>query len=428
MNGLTVQSVTEIIARHRVLVVGMTMAVSLAVILLLMQRIPLKYTLRNLRARWVTSLMTVIGTALVVWASVLAFGLGAGLDHTLEVSGDPYDLIVLRKGATSETGSIVDAPRANEIAAMSEVATDGEGRKACSPERVVVINTPRRQNRGNANVIVRGLGPVGYRLRPGFELAEGRMPVSGIPEAIASRSMAERFEGAGLGEKLKVMRSEFEIVGIFEAGDSAAESEIWTDLALLNQASDAATEQAVLSSVQVRANGPEASKTLAARLTNDEQFGLAAKTEEEYFADQASAGVFIKVLGGLISVILTIGAAFAVANTMFGAVLSRSREVGTLRALGFSRLNVMTSFMLEAIVLCLLGGILGCLATLPLNGLSTGTANWATFSEITFAFRFGWLQLVQGTTLAVMMGLVGGFFPAFRATRMKIVNALRETG
>ncbi len=385
--------------------------------------VPIKYNVRSLRARWVSSLMTVLGTGLVVWASILAFGLADGLDHTLEVSGEPLDLIVMRKGATAETNSIVNESAAREMATLDGIAVDAAGEKLCSPELVVVVNTARRGNTGSGNMIVRGVTPMARQLRSNFRLIAGRENKPGVREAITSRQMADRFEGAGLDEEMDVFGSKFTIVGLFEAGHGATESEIWTDLDVLGQTTK---REGVRSSMQIRANSADDARQLADRIAGDEQFGLAALAEPEYFADQAKSGLAIKIVGRLIAIILTIGAMFAVANTMYAAVASRAREIGTLRALGFNRRTVLFSFLLESLVLCLIGGAVGCLGALPLNGLSTGTANWATFSELTFAFRFGPAVLIQAVILAALMGTVGGLFPAIRATRMKIVDALRE--
>lgn len=385
--------------------------------------VPIKYNLRSLRARWVGSVMTVLGTALVVWASVLAFMLASGLDHTLEVSGEPLDLLIMRKGTTSETNSVITEDVGRQIATLEGLATDSAGNPLSSPEMIVIINRPRRGEDSKANVIVRGVTGPARELRSGFKIVEGRDIHPGVREAIASRNMAARFEGAGLGEELEVLGEKFKIVGIFEAGQGVAESEIWADLEVLGQASK---RTGYLSSVQARATSAGTQQALVARLDQDEQFSLKAYTEPEYFAEQAAATGALKVVGQIIAFFLTIGAMFAVANTMFGAVASRAREIGTLRAIGFSRRTVLVSFLVESLLLCLAGGVLGILATLPLNGMSTGTANWSTFSELTFSFRFSVAVLVQALILVVAMGLLGGLFPAIRATRMKIVDALRE--
>ncbi len=385
--------------------------------------IPLKYNLRNLRVRWVTTLMTVLGTGLVVWASVLTFGLVDGLDHALTTTGDPLDLLVLRKGANDETSSSIEAQTASEIANLPGIAKSPDGAPLCSNEFVTILTKPRRNNGGTTNLIVRGLDPSGRLLRPNFRIVEGRDVKPGVNEAITSRSMAARFENLGLGETLEINKIGFEIVGIFEAGGSAAESEVWTDLRDLT--SSQRTPNAI-SVVNLRAQDAAALATLVERISDDEQFKLKAIGEPQYFEEQKSASIAIKFIGFVIAGFLTIGAMFAAANTMFSAVASRGREIGTLRAIGFQRRSVLTSFLLESLVICLLGGLLGCLATLPFNGLSTGTANWATFSEITFSFRFGPSVLLKGMSLALAMGLLGGLFPAIRAVRVTIIDALRQ--
>ena len=199
--------------------------------------VPVKYNVRSLRTRWVSSSMTVLGTGLVVWASVLAFGLADGLDHTLEVSGEPLDLIVMRQGATAETNSIVNEAAAREVETLDGIAVDAAGAKLCSPELVVVVNTPRRGDNGSGNMILRGVTPVAKQLRSGFKIVEGSENRPGVREAITSRQMAARFEGAAIGEEIDVFGGKFLIVGLFEAGHGAAESEVWTDLEVLAQTS-----------------------------------------------------------------------------------------------------------------------------------------------------------------------------------------------
>ncbi len=386
--------------------------------------IPVKYNVRNLRVRWVTTLMTVVGTGLVVWATVLSFGLADGLEHALRISGDDLDLIVLRKGSTEETSSGIDQDLAREITTLDGIARDDAGQPMCSAEFVTILTKPRRHNGGTTNLIVRGLQEGGRALRPGFKIVRGRDVRPGLNEAITSERMAERFENLSLGEKLDINKVNFEIVGYFEAAGSAAESEVWADL---RDVTSARRTPEALNSVNLRARDSAAKAALIARIRDDERFNLDAVDEAQYFERQMTASIAIKFVGFAIAGFLTLGAMFAAANTMYAAVASRGREIGSLRAIGFSRRSVLTSFLFESVLLCLAGGLLGCLATLPFNGLSTGTANWATFSEITFAFRFGPTVLLRGVAMALTMGLVGGLFPALRAVRMPIVGALRET-
>lgn len=385
--------------------------------------IPIKYNIRNLRVRWVTTLMTVLATGLVVWATVLAFGLANGLDHALRVTGDVNDVLVLRKGSDGETSSSIESRVAREIANLGEVARDENQTPMCSEEFVTILTKPRRNNNGTTNLIVRGLQPIGRALRPNFKIVEGRDLKPGVNEAITSRQMASRFENLAIGEKLEVNKVNFEIVGYFEAGGSAAESEVWMDIKDLT---GARRTQGAISVVNLRANNQMDRDAILTRLQEDEQFKLKAITETAYFESQMSASIALRVIGYVIGAFLTFGAMFAAANTMYAAVASRSREIGTLRAIGFNRRSILISFMLESILLCLLGGVVGCLATLPLNGLSGGTANWATFSEITFSFQFGPAVLLRGVAMALIMGLLGGLFPAIRAIRMPIISSLRQ--
>lgn len=386
--------------------------------------LPVRYNIRNLRMRWATTTMTAFATALVVWASVLTFGLADGLERALRISGDELDLIVLRKGGNDEMSSGVEQAVAREISSLDGIAIDEQGRPMCSSEFVTILTKPRRGDGGTTNLVVRGLEEAGRGLRPGFKILEGgRMYASGKNEAITSLQVARRFRDTAIGEQLDINNVMFRIVGHFEAGGSAAESEVWTDVKDLTSAR---RTPGAVSSVNLRARDVAARDAIVKRIEDDEQFNLKVVTERKYYEDQMTAAIFIKVVGYFIAGFLTVGAMFAAANAMYAAVASRAREIGTLRALGFSRRSILLSFMLEALVICLIGGAIGCLGTLPFNGISTGTLNWSTFSELTFAFNFGPLVLMEGVIMALTMGIVGGLFPAVRATRMNIVKALRE--
>jgi putative ABC transport system permease protein len=385
--------------------------------------IPVKYNTRNLKVRYVTTLMTILATGLVVWASVLTFGLTDGLEHALRISGEELDLIVMRKGSTEETSSTIDPNAARQISNLEGIARNGSGEPLCSAEYVTILTKPRRGNGGTTNLIVRGLQPVGRALRPGFQIVRGRDVRPGLNEAITSEQMAARFENLALGEKLDINQVAFEIVGYFEAGGSSAESEVWTDERDLTSARRTPN---ALSIVNLRAQDTAAKQQLIKRIQGDEQFKLSAVDEPEYFERQMTSAIAIRFIGYTLAGFLTVGAMFAAANTMYSAVASRSREIGALRAIGFRRRSILASFMFESILICVLGGLLGCLATLPFNGLSTGTANWATFSEITFAFRFGPNVMLNGMIMSLTMGVLGGLMPALHAIRVPIVEALRE--
>lgn len=385
--------------------------------------IPIKYNIRSLTNRWGTTLQTVLAIAIVVFASILTFGMIDGINKAFKSSGDAEDLIVMRQGSTDEMSSSIDPQIARDLLTVEGLATDSEGEPLVARETVTVIIQPRRGRDATANIIVRGTEKSSRMLRAGFKIVAGRDLEPGINELIASQKMAERFEGVGLGEVTDINGVDFTVVGLFEAGGSSAESEVWADLRDLNSARKFGDAVSV---VNLRVPNEEARLALIDRIKSDEQFKLDAVTEESYFNNlQSSSSAALQVIAYIIAFFLTIGAMFAASNTMYAAVASRGREIGTLRALGFSRRTVLTSFLAESLVICLLGGLLGCLATLPLNGITGGTQA-STFSEVTFSFSFGPKVLAQGMLLALAMGLIGGLFPALRAVRLQVVNALRQ--
>jgi putative ABC transport system permease protein len=261
-------------------------------------------------------------------------------------------------------------------------------------------------------------------LRPDFKIVQGRSLEAGKGEAIVSRNISRRFKGAALGEKLQIgPRESYLVVGLFTAGGSAAESEVWVDIKDLRANMK---RSGYVSSVQLRAVDLKTRDAIRRKIEDDTQFKLAATPENEYYANQAQTALFYKVAGSVIAVFLSIGAMFASANTMYAAVSARTREIGTMRALGFSRTSILMSFLGESLLLCTMGGILGVLATLPLSFLTFGTNNFSTFAEVSVNFRFG--PLVVGVALAMTfaMGIFGGLFPAIRAVRMDVITSLRE--
>ena len=385
--------------------------------------IPIKYNLRSLKVRWATTLLTVLAIGIVVFASILTFGMIEGLSNAFKSSGDPQDLIVMRQGSNDELSSTIAPNVARDLLTLEGLATDSDGNPLAAREFVTVIIATRRGKDATANIVVRGTETASRGLRSNFKIVAGRDLEPGVNELIAGKKMAERFEGAGLGETTEINNVKFTVVGLFEAGGSSAESEVWVDLRDLNSVQKFGDAVSV---VNLRVPDEETRLAMIDRIQSDDQFKLDAITEETYFDNlQSSSSTALQVIAYVIAFFLTIGAMFAAANTMYAAVASRGREIGTLRALGFSRRSVLTSFLCEALVICLLGGLLGCLATLPLNGISGGTQA-STFSEVAFTFSFGPKVLAQGMILALAMGLVGGLFPALRAIRLQIISALRQ--
>ena len=386
--------------------------------------IPIKYNIRSLTVRWVTTLLTILAIAIVVFSSILTFGMIEGISNAFVASGDESDLIVMRQGSTDEMSSTIAPQTARDLMTVEGLETDDEGNPIVAREFVTVVLQKRRGLDKTANIIVRGTEKASRALRPGFKIVQGRDLEPGVSELIAGKKISERFEGIGLGEVVNINKVDFTTVGLFEADGSASESEVWADLRDLNSAQKYGE---AVSIVNLRV--PDESNRLALidRIESDDQFKLDAMSEASYFdkIQSSPSSIALEVIAYIIAIFLTIGAMFAAANTMYAAVASRGREIGTLRALGFSRRTVLLSFMAEALVICLLGGLLGCLATIPLNGITGGTQA-STFSEVAFTFSFGPKVLAQGMILALAMGLIGGLFPALHAIRLQIVNALRQ--
>jgi putative ABC transport system permease protein len=385
--------------------------------------IPVKYNVRNLRVRWVSTLMTVLGTGLVVWSSCIIFGLVDGLQHSLNVSGDPLDLIVLRKGSTTETSGGFELKKADDVATLAGIAHDASGVPLVATE-LLSIPVVERVDGSRTNIIVRGVSQASTRLRPAFQVVRGRYFVPGRGECVVSRSLSRRFKGAGLGELLRVGdREAYRVVGIFTAGGSAAESEVWADL---KDVARNTQREGTVSSVQLRAASAAEFDRIKRTLENETRFRLAATPESLYYANQSQSSLFLKGAGTLIAILLTFGAMFAAANTMYAAVSARTREIGTMRALGFSQIDILISFLGESVFLCAMGGAVGLLGTIPLSALTYGMSNFNTFSEMTISFRFGPLVMAVAAVMTLVMGVFGGLFPALRAVRLDVIRALRD--
>ena len=384
--------------------------------------IPLKYNLRNLVVRKVSTLMTVATIALVVGVFIGIMALANGLNVALVSTGAPENIVIIRQNSQTEVNSQVTREAFQLIQTLPGIARDSQGKPLASAELAVLVNLPRRDTGESTNVTVRGVSDTGFALRPQIKLVQGQMFKPGIGEAIASRKIAERFSGTGLGESIRLGRRDWTIVGLFDASGSAFESEIWTDV---NEVGDA-FERTVFSSVMVRAESVATRDSLANRIAAEQRLKLEAKPETVYYEEQTSAGAPIRGLGMFVAIIMGFGACFGGMNTMYAAVAVRTREIGTLRALGFSKGSIMTSFVIESVIIALIGGLLGCLLALPVNGIATGTMNFRTFSELAFSFRISAELLVTAMIFAGLLGLFGGLLPSRFAARMPITKALRE--
>lgn len=384
--------------------------------------IPIAYNLRNLVVRKTTTIMTALGIALTVAVLLAILALVDGLRTTLATSGDPLQILVLRKGSTSEVVSNFSRSAFQDLKFKPGIAKARDGQPLASLEVVTVINLPSVENPDGMNVTVRGLQQTGIEMRKGIRIATGRWFQEGRREVVVGNSIAGRYPAAELGKKLRFGRGEWEVVGVMDAGRGAQASEIWGDL---NQIASDEQRMEVLSAALVRATDEVSVATLVKNINDDQRLNMVAEPEVDYYARQNASAAPIQFVGVFVSVIMAIGSSFAAMNTMYAAVVRRSREIGTLRVLGFSQGSILLSFFLESVLLSGLGGVLGCLLVLPLNGRTTavGTAN---FSETAFNFHVSPQIMLGGIAFAVVLGAIGGLFPARMASRKEILTALRE--
>lgn len=386
--------------------------------------IPFQYNLRNLYVRRTMTLMTAGGIALVVAVLVMTLALANGFRATLVGTGRADNLHVMRSGATSEIESGISRHAARIIESDPDVARLPGGRAFFANEAVVLNNLPRRNGIGSSNVVVRGVDERSLLLRPEIRIIEGRFFRSGVDEVIVGQPLTRRFAGCGLGERVRFGARDWVVVGVFDADGAGYESEIWGDVESMLPAFD----RDAYSSLTFRTTSPGGFDLLKARLEADPRLRVEVRTEKGYYENQsADLANLIRVLGLFLVIVMSVGAIFGALNTMYAAVGSRTREIGTMLALGFRPSQVMLSFMIESVLLCLIGGILGCILALPIHGMSTGTTNWTTFSEVAFQFRITPGILVIGMAASVFLGVIGGYFPARNAARRTVSDALRAS-
>jgi putative ABC transport system permease protein len=375
--------------------------------------IPLKYNYRSLIVRRVGTLMTVGGVALTVGIFVSILAMVKGLENTYVNSGEPLNLVLMRKGSQTETNSYYDRSFKGIVETMNGV-------QSVSGEILIIMNHTRLSG-DTANLIVRGISDKSFELRPRIKIVEGRMLKTGLREVLVSRSVSNRFKDGKVGDKIHIGRTDWNVVGIFDAARTPYDSEIWGDYGDVAQEFD----RPIYSSLLVRCADESSLKDVQQKIIDDRRLQMDAPREKEYFESQVGTAAPMKVLGYLVGIIMSIGSCFAVMNTMYAATAYRTREIATLRVLGFRRRNILASFMLESLLLALIGGALGCLLALPMNGISTGTANFITFSEVVFQFRVTPGLMLTGLIFSAVMGTLGGFLPARLASRIPIVRALR---
>jgi len=384
--------------------------------------IPFTYIVRNLASRRLTTALTAGGMALVVYVFATVLMLAAGLEQTLVATGQDDNVVVIRRAAQSEVQSGIDRQQAAIVETLPDIATGADGNRLVSREPVVLISLPKRDSAKPSNVVIRGVTPEGVALRPQARIVEGRMFRPGTSEIVTGRAIASGFRGAGVGETMRFGSRDWTVVGSFEAGRTGFDSEIWGDAEQMLQA----FRRQGFSSLIFKLADTDRFDAVKRELEADPRLTLEAKRETRFYADQSETlSKFISYLGGTISAIFSIGAIIGAMITMYASVASRTGEIGTLRALGFSRASILTAFLVESLLLGLVGGVVGLVAASFMQALSISTMNFQTFAELAFSFRLTPAIVAASLAFALGMGFVGGFLPAARAARMKIVDALR---
>jgi putative ABC transport system permease protein len=385
-------------------------------------RIPIVYNWRNLGQRRVSTALTALGIALVAWVFIFTLALAGGFESALRSTGSPDNAIIVRSGSTAELTSIITREAAAVFQSQPEIARAPDGQPLATAELVVVWNLPRKSGT-TTNVVVRGVGPKSAALRPRIHMVAGRMFRPGLNEIVVGQLMSNRFQNAAVGDKLKLSGREWTVVGVFDAEGTGYDSEIWGDVELFMPVFDRPVYQSVI----VRLDDRSHFAALKKRLEGDPRMAAAVHHEDEFYAAQAgSLAQLLRGLGIFVTLIMALGAIFGALNTMYASVGARTKEIGTLQAIGFSKGAVVLSILIESTLLALLGGLLGVLLALPIREFTTGTMTFSTFSELAFRFAVTPGMLMAGLIFSAVMGLVGGFFPARKAAGMPIVEALRQ--
>lgn len=386
--------------------------------------IPILYNIRSVRARWTSAIVAVVGIAGTVGVFVAMLSLAKGFRATLVASGSPDNALIVRAGATSEMTSGVPLDSVKIIQDAPGIARGADG-PLVSPEAVLMAPIPMVSTGDDANVQLRGVSPNVLEIRKQVKIVQGRMFKAGLAEVIAGKNANTTYSGLTIGNTIGLGTVRWQVVGIFDAGGSSFDSEVWGDAHLLSAAYNRPDTN--FQSVTVHLTSPDALSQLRDSVTTDPRLNVDVTREIDYYSKQSTAmTTLITRLGGFVAFIMAIGAVFGALNTMYSAVADRGKEIATMRALGFGGPAVVFSFLLEALLISFVGGVLGCLAVLRLNGLTTSTINFQTFSNLAFAFKITPWLLAEGVIFALVMGVLGGFFPAVRAARLPVATALRE--
>lgn len=385
--------------------------------------IPLAYNIRNLTVRKTTTVMTALGIALTVAVLVAVLALVDGLKSAFQASGSPLNVLVMRKGSNAELSGGLTRDACEALKAKPGIARGADALPQASLELVTVINLPGKENPEGMNITLRGLTQVGLDIREHTKIAQGRWFRSGQREVVVGSSVAKRYADAQLGHKLHFGRGDWEVVGVMQSDSTATNSEIYADL---NQMAGDFNRQDSPSAALVRATDAVTAQALVNSINDDQRLNANARTELDYMESQTTSAAPVQFLGIFVAIVMAVGSSFAAMNTMYAAVARRAKEVGTLRVLGFSQGSILLSFLVESLLLSLLGGAIGCLLVLPLNAVTTGITSLVSFSEIAFSFHVGLPAMAFGVGFALLMGAIGGVLPARMAARKEILNALRD--
>jgi len=386
--------------------------------------VPISYNLRSVRARWTSTIVAILGIAGTVGVFVAMLSLARGFRSTLVASGSPTNALVMRAGASSEMMGGITLDSVKVLQDAPGIARDNSG-PLVTQEVVGVVPFPLVSTGTDANVQIRGVSPNVLRIRTFAKIVQGRMFVPGLTELVVGKNASRTYAGLTLGNTVNFAGGRWQVVGVFDAGGSAFDSEVWCDGRILAQVLK--RPENIFQSATVRLASADSFQRFKDAVTSDPRMNVDVMREIDYYAKQSTTMTrLITVLGGLVAAIMAIGAIFGALNTMYSAVAERGREIATMRALGFSAWHVVLSFLFEALLISFIAGLVGCLAVLPLNGLTTNTMNFQTFSNVAFAFRITLGLLVLGVLFGLIMGVLGGMIPALRAAFRPVATALRE--
>jgi putative ABC transport system permease protein len=386
--------------------------------------VPIVYNLRSMKVRWLTAVAAVLGIAGTVGVFVAMLALAHGFRATLVNSGSPDNVLIRRAGSSAELDGSVALDQVQAIEDEPGVAHDN-GKPLVSPEAVLIAAFNLKSTGTNANVQIRGVSPVVLKVRPNVKIIEGRFFEPGLAELVIGKNVPSTYEGLELGDTVPFGGQAWKVVGVFDAGGSSFDSEVWADSRVLNQVYK--RPENLYQSVTVHLTSPAAFQQFKDAVTADPKLTVQVDHEVEYYARQSQVlTTLISVLGGLVVLIMGVGAVIGALNTMYAMVSERSREIGTMRAIGFSQFSIVLSFVFEALLIAFIGGVIGCVSVLKLNGYTTSTMNMQTFSHVAFAFQITPILLAVGILFALLMGVVGGVPPAIRAARRPVTLALRE--